>query len=471
MRRLIISEGSYLGVSVTKWYHFIGIGGIGMSALAHVLVDSGYKVTGSDLKLSSITSKLEERGVEITEGHSKNNIKDGIDMVVFSTAVSRSNVEIIEAQNKYIPVIKRVELLGNLMDSLNGIAVTGTHGKTTTSSMIALVLDKAGFSPTVAIGGELEEIGGNGKKGTGSYLVAEVDESDGSFVHLTPKVAVVTNIEDDHLPYYGSMQSLKNAYKNFLDKVLSSGKAILCFDDPVVKNLALNEYTKEYVSYGLKSEADYTAQNIIAHSFGSSAEIYYRNEKIGSLKLRVPGKHNLSNALAAIASCEYLGLRFQDIISILEDFQGAKRRFQLIGEKRGIKIIDDYAHHPTEITTTLKTASETHKGRLIVVFQPHRYTRTKQLYKELGASFNLADHVIITSIYAASEEPIEGISAEIVAETAKKNTPDKPIYYLPDHESILNYLHENVCSGDMVLTLGAGDIWKIGVLYAQKLGA
>lgn len=459
------------GVSFTKWYHFIGIGGIGMSALAHILIDSGYKVSGSDLKLSSITKKLEKRGVEIFEGHSKDNIKENIDVVVFSSAVSKSNVEIVEAQKKCISVIKRSELLGSLMDSLNGIAVTGTHGKTTTSSMIALVLDKAGFCPTVALGGELEEIGGNGKRGAGSYLVAEVDESDGSFVQLNPKIAVVTNIEDDHLHNYGSMHSLTNAYKDFLNKVDSFGKAILCFDDPAVKDLAINEYKGEYLSYSLKGEADYTAQNITVYSCGSSAEIYYRNKRLGTLRLSVPGKHNISNALAAIATCVHLGLKFQEVISILENFQGAKRRFQLIGEKKGIKIIDDYAHHPTEITATLKTASETHLGRLIVVFQPHRYTRTKQLYKELGASFNLADYVIITSIYAASEEPIEGISAEIVSERAKESAPNKPIYYLPDCESILDHLHRNVKSGDMVLTLGAGDIWKIGVLFAQRLGA
>ncbi|MDK2985629.1 MAG: UDP-N-acetylmuramate--alanine ligase [Clostridia bacterium] len=457
-------------MGIPNWAHFVGIGGAGMSAIAQILLESGYKVSGSDLKTSDVTKRLQRYGATIYKGHSKDNVREGVEGVVISTAIPLDNVEVKEAYQRGIPVIKRAEMLGRLMKLQKGIAVAGAHGKTTTTSMISLLLEKGGFDPTVVVGGEVNDIGSNAKKGEGEYLVAEADESDGSFLLLEPFIVVVTNVEDDHLENYGTIREIQNAFKKFIRKVPQEGKIVLCNDDSFLKTL-VNDFKNNVVTYGLEHPADFMAKDVTVNNGGTSAKVFYKEQYLGELKLSVPGKHNISNALAAIAVGHGLGLSFQEMAEILKSFRGVKRRFQLIGEKSGIKIIDDYAHHPTEIKATLKAASETHNGRIIAVFQPHRYSRTKQLYREFGEAFEDADQVIITSIYSAGEKEIPGVSAEKIAQIAREKKPGKKVLYLPDTNSILNYLHENVQSQDMIITLGAGDIWKVGVLFAQKLGA
>ena len=448
--------------------HFIGIGGSGMSGLASILLDSGYKISGSDIVTSKITKRLADKGVIIFEGHNENNVEEA-DLVVISSAISESNSEIRGAIDRKITIIKRAEMLARLMNNKYGIAVAGTHGKSTTASMISLLLEKSGFDPTVVVGGELNNFKNNAKLGKGNYIVVEADESDGSFLELNPHMAVVTNIEDDHLDYYGNMENILKDFKKFIDKVPDNGRVILCKDCDNVKGLA-KQYRRSHISYGIFTEADLMAKDIELDKLNSKSKIYWQGVKIGELYLKVAGYHNILNALAAIVVALELGISFIEIAKILETFQGVHRRMEIVANLDDkILILDDYAHHPTEIKATLSALrSSWQDRRIIAVFQPHRYSRTKLLAEKFGKAFFDADCVIINDIYSANESPIFGISGETIFKEVKKSNHRK-VKYLPYKEDILSYLSEIVRPGDIIITMGAGDIWTVGQELAKQL--
>ncbi|RYD05477.1 hypothetical protein N752_09025 [Desulforamulus aquiferis] len=366
-------------------------------------------------------------------------------------------------------VLRRGEMLAWLMREKTGVAIAGAHGKTTTTSMAALVLENNGLDPTILIGGDLSNIGGNAKKGQGDLLIAEADESDGSFLLLDPTIAIVTNIEDDHLDHYGTKENIIAAFKEFLSKIPDKGLAILCQNDPVLRAMG-KELNCRLITYGTKGTgADYTlgAVNFV-HGL-NRGEVLYHGDKLGDVELHVPGQHNLLNSLAAIALGRYLNLDFEDIARALKEFRGAKRRYQLLGEIDGVKVVDDYAHHPTEIKATLQAARNSHPGRIITVFQPHRYTRTRQLFREFGESFQDSDIVILTDIYAASEAPIDGVNTQLIIDAIPPRE-NQQIIYLSNLEKTVKYLESNVAKGDLVLTMGAGDVWTLGRELLRRLG-
>lgn len=447
--------------------HFIGIGGAGMSGLARVLLDLGYDVRGSDLNNTPVTERLQMQGATIYQGHEASNINDA-GLVVFSTAIQPDNPELKTASAQGIPVIHRAELLGLLMKKQKGIAVAGAHGKTTTTAMLALILEKCHQEPTILIGGELTEIGGNAKMGRGRYLVAEADESDRSFLKLWPYLAVITNIEDDHLDHYRSIEDIVDAFSKFLQKLPAEGTAVLCFDDENVKAVA-QACSCKIISYALgNSEADYVLRNIQLNSTSSTGEVYFRGTYQGQLELEVPGRHNLANALAVVATCLDVGLFFNQIAEALRSFKGVGRRFQLMGQVNGINVVDDYAHHPTEISATLRAARQVHSGRIIAVFQPHRYSRTSLLYKRFGCCFGDADIVIVNDIYSAGEKPIDGVSAQLIVDAVYEQEGERS-YYLPNGEETVAFLTEMLQQDDLVITMGAGDVWKTGLALLNKL--
>ncbi len=452
---------------IPKRIHFIGIGGAGMSGLAKIMVELGHEVSGSDINKTKVTNRLEEMGVLCSIGHDAGNVK-GAGLVIVSTAIKKDNPELNKAIETGIPVMHRGELLALLMNRQMGIAVAGAHGKTTTTSMIASVMEKAGYDPTIVIGGELKDIGGNAKLGHGRYLVAEADESDGSFLKLSPKIAVVTNVENDHLDYYGSVEKIKEAFIAFLSKVPQDGLAVVCMDDPGNRRI-LEQYGGPLITYGIKSsDADYILKNLSFEGMKSKGEVYYRGQYLGVLELTVPGQHNLLNALAVIAVGMHVGIGFKQIADSLLDFKGAGRRFQLTGELFGIRVVDDYAHHPTEIIAALKAARQVGANRIIAVFQPHRYTRTSLLSEEFGKAFNDSDIVIVDDIYAAGEQPIDGVNSMMIVEAIKRNG-QKNVVYLGSREKIVDYLENFVKPGDLVMTIGAGNIWAAGVNLVDRL--
>ncbi len=448
--------------------HFIGIGGSGMSGLASILLDSGYKVSGSDIASSKITSRLADKGAIIFKGHNENNVENA-DLVVISSAIHESNPEIKGAKNRKITMIKRAEMLARIMDNKYGIAVAGTHGKSTTASMISLLLEKGGFDPTVVVGGELNNFKNNAKLGKGNHIVVEADESDGSFLELHPRMAVITNIEDDHLEHYGNMENILKDFKKFIDRVPNNGRVILCKDCDNIKGLA-KKCERDFISYGIFTEADLMAKDIELDKLNSKSKIYWHGERIGELYLKVAGYHNILNALAAIAVARELGINFMEIIKILETFQGVHRRMEIIANLDDkILILDDYAHHPTEIKATLSALkSGWQDRRIIAVFQPHRYSRTKLLAEKFGKAFFDADCVIINDIYSANELPITGISGETIFKEVNKSDC-RNVKYLPSKEEILSYLSEIVRPGDIIITMGAGDIWTVGQELAEQL--
>jgi len=453
-------------VGTFKKVHFVGIGGYGMSALAKILHKMNYIVTGSDLNESKITKRLGEMGVEIFYYHSPENIEDA-DLVVYSTAIPESNPEIHAAKENNIILWHRSELLAYLINTKYGIAVAGTHGKTTTTAMISLILEKAGLDPTAVIGGELTDFDGNAKLGESDYLVAEACESDHSFLRYKPFLAVVTNVEADHLEYYdGSFDKIKETYINFLKNIKDEGIALLCGDDSSLQEIK-KQYSLGCVTYGIKEQSDYMAGDIQLKNRGSVFNVYYKGEKLSEIELGVPGEYNIYNALAAIAVARQLGIDFHKIKDILRNFKGAQRRFQIVGEAEGITIVDDYAHHPTEIKETLKAAKSSDSKRIIAVFQPHRYSRTYYLFNDFVKSFSHADLVIITPIYSAGEESIEGISSDILVERIREEE-DREVILLETRQ-IRDYLYKILQPGDMVITMGAGDIWKVSYELAEKI--
>ena len=444
-----------------KKIHFVGIGGAGMSAIAKVLLEMGYTVSGSDLTISETTTKLEKLGATIFIGHDSQHV-DGVEAIVVSTAISSdTNPEVKQARDTGIPVFHRADIIAYLMEKYHGIAVAGAHGKTTTTSMIAVMLEHAGVDPTVIIGGEVDYLKGNAKLGASKYLVAEADESDGSFLKFSPHIAVVTNIENDHMDFYKTMDNILHTFKKFLHKLpVDTGVAILCFDNHHIRNL-ISSIERPYISYAIDHDADYTARNIQTSGAITTYDLYHKNELLGTVKLNVPGRHNVANSLASVIVGLQVGLTFAQIVEGLSYFQGAKRRFQTKARINGVWIIDDYAHHPTEITTTLLAARQTEPKRLICVFQPHRYSRTKFLREEFGRAFSPTDLLIMTDVYAAGEKPIPGITGELLKEEVQRQTNMQAIY-IPDRNKIARYLSEIVEPGDLVMTMGAGNIYATG---------
>ncbi|MNI11339.1 UDP-N-acetylmuramate--L-alanine ligase [compost metagenome] len=438
-----------------------------MSAIARVMLEMGYTVTGSDVAAQELTEKLAAKGAKIYIGHTAEQVH-GADLVVYSTALPKDNVERVEAEEQGIPILHRSQMLARLLNERTGVAVAGAHGKTTTSSMIALVMEQCGTDPTYIIGGEIMDIGTNAKAGKGKCVVAEADESDGSFLQYHPSLGVVTNIEADHLENYGGdFGRLKEAYVQFLDQIKPDGVAVVCGDDGNIREL-LPKLNSRVITYGIENECDYSAQQISLGDRRVAFTMRRGAEELGTVELSVPGRHNVYNAMATIIVCLEAGIPFKNITAAIKQFHGAKRRFQVLGESNDILVIDDYAHHPTEIQATITAAKATGK-RIIAIFQPQRYTRTYFLLDAFSRAFEEADEVIITDIYSpAGEKQIEGINSSKLVELIKENS-NAGARYLPTKEDVLGDLQNRLQPGDLVLTMGAGDIWKVGYELAKKL--
>jgi UDP-N-acetylmuramate--alanine ligase len=448
--------------------HFIGVGGIGMSGLAEILRTLEFDVSGSDLREGENTRALTRLGVRIDVGHRAENVR-GADVIVYSSAIDDQNPEIVEARALGVPVISRAEMLAELMRVKYGIAIAGSHGKTTTTSLVATILRAAGFDPTVVVGGRMAALGSNARLGAGDLLVAEADESDGSFLRLTPTVAVVTNIDPEHLDFYGNLENLKNAFVQFIEKVPFYGLAVLCLDHPHVQEL-LPRVKRRHVTYGLSPQADYHARAIEHRGLTSSFMAYRRGEPLGAFELRMPGRHNVLNTLAAIAVADELEVPLDVTKQALQSFNGVARRFTIVGEVGGIPLVDDYGHHPAEVEATLAAARGAYDGRVIVAFQPHRYSRTELLFEEFTRAFNNADVLFLADIYAAGEKPIPGLDSGKLAR-AIHDHGHHAVRYLKDRAVMASEIARIAQPGDVVIALGAGDINKILASVAAELQA
>jgi UDP-N-acetylmuramate--alanine ligase len=452
--------------------HFVGIGGIGMSGIAEVLLNLGYRISGSDLKSSAVTQRLAEMGATIFEGHAADNIA-GAEVVVTSSAIVQDNAEVIEAHRLHIPVIPRAEMLAELMRLKYGIAIAGMHGKTTTTSMVAAVLAAGGLDPTVVVGGRVDAMGSNARVGKSEYMVAEADESDRSFLKLSPVLAVVTNIDREHMDCYRNMRDVKRAFLDFMDRVPFYGVVVVCNDDPLLRRL-FPQIRRRTVTYGTRRGSDFHI--MLGKPEFESAEqrptshfrVTYGQRDLGEFRLQVPGVHNVLNATAAIAAGIGLDVKADDIRGALENFRGVDRRFQLRGKAAGISVIDDYGHHPTEIRATLAAARDCGFRKIHVIFQPHRYTRTRDLLEEFATAFENADSVFVLDIYAASEPPIEGVSAEGLARLISEKGKTPTLYVSSFAEGVAA-VADAAQSGDMVLTLGAGNVSQLGPIILEKL--
>ncbi|GAB4483081.1 MAG: UDP-N-acetylmuramate--L-alanine ligase [Thermodesulfovibrionales bacterium] len=450
--------------------HFVGIGGIGMSGIAEVLRNLGYEVTGSDLKETDTTKRLRGMGIAVHIGHREENVDDA-HVVVISSAVSVANPEVIAAKRKAIPVIPRAEMLAELGRLKYGILVAGAHGKTTTTSLVSTVLGAGGFDPTIVIGGKLKGLGSNARLGAGSFLVAEADESDGSFLKLSPTIAVVTNIDQEHMDYFRDLQTLKNAFLSFINKVPFYGAAFLCAENEHLGDL-LPSVHRRAVTYGFTERADLCALELEEGFMATSFDVLRHGEKLGRFTVPVPGRHNVLNALAAIGVGIELTMTPEAVRDALASFSGIQRRFEFKGEANGARVYDDYGHHPTEIRATLAAARQNVRylgkdARVIVVFQPHRYTRTANLMDEFARSFRDADMLVLLDVYSAGEQPIEGVSAEKLAVMISRNGhPD--VSYQADRGRALDHVAGRIRRNDLVLTLGAGDVWKFGEQLIER---
>jgi UDP-N-acetylmuramate--alanine ligase len=447
--------------------HFVGIGGIGMSGIAEVLVNLGYVVSGSDLQESDATRRLGSLGARIFIGHQEENLACDPSVVVISTAVKYSNPEVLEARRRHIPVIARAEMLAELMRMKHGIAVAGSHGKTTTTSMVAAVLSAAGLDPTMVIGGRVHMFGTNAKMGQGEILVAEADESDGSFLLLAPVITVVTNIDKEHLDFHQTMERLNESFLTFVNKIPFYGLAVLCIDDANVHGL-LPKVRKRFATYGLSAEAEFSARDLTMSPAGVEFTVLRHGKALGKLHLRSPGKHSATNALAAVAVACELQIPFAQVAQALAAFTGIHRRFEVKGEPKGILIIDDYGHHPTEIRATIGAIRDSWKRPLTVIFQPHRYTRTRDLFEEFLTAFEGADRLVLTEIYPAGEDPIEGASGAALYQAIKRQG-HLDVEFVADKNQIVEQVTAKLNSGDVALTLGAGDIYKIGDRLVEAL--
>jgi len=441
--------------SFVKTIHFVGIGGVGMSGIAEVLNNLGYHVSGSDTKSTEITRRLQASGARVHEGHDAAYAK-GAQVVVVSSAVAADNPELVYARKKGIPVVLRAQMLAELGRMKKTVTVAGSHGKTTTTSMVAMALRAAGADPTMIIGGQLKNIGSNAKLGIGEYLVAEADESDGSFLFLTPLVGVVTNIDDDHLDHYKTMDALKDAFVTHLARLPFYGAAILCADDAVLMSLR-PRVTRPVVTYGLDHDADWRARGVRMTKDGSTCEVLHKGKRALTLRLNVPGRHNVSNAIGALAAGHFLGFDLKRLSRGLSEFRGVGRRLDRLGSAGGVEFVDDYGHHPTEVRVTLSAVAGLWKaGRLIVVFQPHRFSRTKSLAKDFGPAFKGADFVWVTDIYPAGEKPVRGVTSKLILDSLSKSGVKAAAF--PGTLELAKQLRPS----DVVLTLGAGDVWKVG---------
>jgi len=450
-----------------KNIHFVGIGGIGMSGIAEVLLNLGYTISGSDLSQSDITQRLAVLGAKIFAGHDASHLGDA-DVAVTSTAVKSNNPEVLEAHRRGIPVIPRAEMLAELLKMKFSIAVSGSHGKTTTTSMVSTVLAYGGLDPTMVIGGKLASIGSNAKMGDGEVIVAEADESDGSFLKLSPSLAVITNIDLEHLDYYRDIEEIKEAFLQFANIVPFYGSTILCFDDENVKTI-FPQIKRKTITYGLTSSADYRAIDIRFAGSSSTFSLVYKGTPCGDVTLNVPGRFNVYNALATIAVAREFDMEYPAICEGLKRFVGVHRRLEVKGKSRGITVVDDYGHHPTEIRETLAAAKHVWKDRIIVVFQPHRYTRTKALFKEFLTAFPDADTLIVTDIYAASEDPIEGVNAVSLCDGIRR-CGNRDVTFLSDFDDIVKHLLSIAKPTDVIITQGAGNVWKIGEEFLKRSG-
>jgi UDP-N-acetylmuramate--alanine ligase len=454
-----------------KNVHFVGVGGIGMSGIAEVLCDLGFSVSGSDLRKSKNTDRLEKMGARISEGHDESNVGDA-QVVVYSSAVKNDNPELVLARQKGIPVIPRAEMLAELMTlKPYAVAIAGTHGKTSTTSMVASILTHAGVDPTAVVGGVVESLGSNAKLGKSEWFVTEADESDRSFLMLYPTIAVVTNIDKEHMESYKGMDDVVQCFTDFVNKIPFYGAAVICLDDPNVQ-LIIPNIKRRRVTYGLTAQADVSGHDIrYTDDFGSNFTVWRGAEILGTIDLPVPGKHNVYNALAATAVALELEIPFSVIADAFARFRNANRRFQFKGEVRGISVVDDYGHHPTEILATLQAAKYSAGGRrTVVVFQPHRYTRTHELMDEFALAFNNADVLYVLDIYAASESPIEGITAEILTENIRRYG-HKNVTYLGALETAADIVCSQLREGDLVITLGAGSVTRLSEEILEKLGS
>jgi UDP-N-acetylmuramate--alanine ligase len=448
--------------------HFVGIGGVGMSGIAEVMINMGYRVTGSDTRRSEAVERLEQLGAKVFTGHQPAHL-EGAHVVVYSSAVARDNVEVQVARQRGIPVIPRAEMLAELMRLKYGIAIAGTHGKTTTTSIVAAVLAGAGLDPTVVVGGRVHGLGANARLGQGEFLVAEADESDGSFLKLSPTIAVVTTVDAEHLDHYADLDAIRHAFLEFVNKVPFYGAAVVCLDEPNIQEM-IPDIEKRVITYGLESGADLTARRLQFSGLSSQFEVLHRGRLLGQALLQVPGRHNVLNSLAAVAVALDLEVPFERIRTALAGFAGVQRRFQIRGEAQGVLVVDDYGHHPAEIRATLAAAKAGFDRRLITVFQPHRYSRTHHLRKEFLTAFYQSDVLIVMDIYPAGEAPIPGVNARDLAEGIAAHGHREVVYMDGDREGIVRFLLESTRPGDLLLTLGAGDVGQLGIEFLARLG-
>lgn len=447
-----------------KRIHCLGIGGIGLSAVAEILKDNGHTVTGTDIKVSEVTEHLESIGIKVFREHVAENV-DNVDAVVYSAAVSDENPEVVRARELGIPLFSRAEVLGMLMENYrSSIAICGTHGKTTVTSMTSLILRNAEYRPTILVGGNLPEINGNVEIGSNDYFVTEACEYMDSFLNLNPSIGVILNIDSDHLDYFKDMDHIVKSFRTFVEQIGDEGTIVAYGDNPFVKDVLKDHSNK--ITYGYSESCDYYAENIVFDDMGfPSFDICHEGNKVAEIKLAVPGEHNVLNSMAAFATARHLGVDVRTIRDTLAAFGGTHRRFDFTGiTDGGVKVIDDYAHHPTECRATIAAASNVKHNRLWIVFQPHTYTRTKALFNEFTECFTGADVLVLTDIYAAREKDVYDISTEKLYNSMKELHPDKEIYYIGDFDRIADFIKSNAASGDMVITMGAGDVYKVGEL-------
>jgi UDP-N-acetylmuramate--alanine ligase len=448
--------------------HFVGVGGIGMSGIAEVLLNLGYEVSGSDLRGSDLTRRLAALGGRMLEGHARAHVTD-VDVVVVSSAVRKDNPEVVEARARKIPVIPRAEMLAELMRLKYGVAIAGSHGKTTTTSLAAHLLAHAGLDPTAVVGGKVNAFGSNAKLGKGDYMVVEADESDGSFLHIPPTIAVVTNVDPEHLDHWKTPEALRQGFVAFVNRVPFYGLAILCIDHPGVQSL-LPDVEKRFVTYGEAPQADYRAARIELSGHRVAFDAFRRDEPLGRFAVSMVGRHNALNALAVVALGDEMGIPHEVTRAALASFAGVQRRFTVRGEAGGATVVDDYGHHPAEVKATLKGAREAFGRRVVCVFQPHRYTRTRDLLGEFATAFNDADVLVLSEIYAAGEEPLPGVSGAALADAIRAHG-HRDVTFVPERARLAAVARERVRPGDLVLTLGAGDVTQVGPELLGLLGA
>ena len=449
-----------------KKVHFVGIGGIGMSGIAEILINQGFEVSGSDRALTEVTERLSELGAEIYEGHTPENLKD-VDVLVYSSAVTLDNPEVKTAIEKNIPIIKRAEMLAETMRMKYGIGIAGTHGKTTTTSIVGLTLTEGGIDPTIIVGGKLSGLGGtNARLGNGEFIVVEADEFDRTFLKLTPVIAALTTLESEHLDTYKDLDDIKSAFIEFANKVPFYGFVVICLDEPALQDI-IPQINKKIVTYGVTAQADVRATDITYNKFTSTFTVNYKGEELGKITLNVPGLYNVKNSLVAVAIAKELEIDFKVIKKAIEKFSGVYRRFEIKYNKE-ILVVDDYAHHPTETTATLSGIREGWDRRLVVVFQPHLYSRTRDFYQEFGRSFLNTDVFICTDIYPAREDPIEGVTGKLISDITQR-FGHKNVHYVADKNDVPGYLMNIIKDDDILVTMGAGDIWKYGEMFVELL--